>query len=173
MQGFDVRKVWWAVAAAAVLMAGGVAALQAGGGPAVQVNGGGVGLFIDPSVTPTDQGFTTNFSVGASIYADGSAAGHFTCLVGGFVVINGHYDTGSIDSDTGIVTASGTGIEVFPHGFDGASEKVTIPINFTTTFSAGGPGVGIFTLSEDSGFFPNYPDDVDTEVVVVGGIKIH
>jgi hypothetical protein len=164
MQRFGFRKVWWA--AAAVVMAGGLAAVQAGGGPAVQVNGGGVGLFIDPSVTPTDQGLTTNFAVGAAIYGDGSANGHFTCLIPGIVEIVGKYTAGSYDAMSGVATLSGTAIIYFPT-FD------PIPVNFTNTFLEGGPGVGVFTLSEDSGYFPNYPTDVDTEVVVSGKINIH
>lgn len=142
-----------------------VAATPATPPDALHVNGGGAGLFIDPSVTPTDMGLTTNFSVALTVYPDGSANGHFNCLVPGIVVINGHYDSATYDPDTGIVTASGVAIEVFPT-FD------TIVVEFTTTFRAGGPGVGIFTLSETSGFFPNYPEDVDTEVVIRGRISI-
>ena len=131
----------------------------------VQVGGGGTGLFIDPSVTPTDLGLTTNFAVGLTVNSDGSATGHFTCLIPGIVVVNGHYTEGSYDAKTGIATASGIGILYFPT-FD------PILVEFTNTFSAGGPGVGVFTLSETSGYFPNYPEDVDTEVVIRGGITI-
>lgn len=131
----------------------------------VQVDGGGTGLFIDPSVTPTDLGLTTNFAVGLTIDADGSAKGHFACLIPGIVVIDGHYTDGSYDAETGIVTASGIGIIYFPNADP-------IVVEFTNTFSAGGPGVGVFTLSETSGYFPNYPEDVDTEVVIRGGIRI-
>ena len=132
---------------------------------AVHVNGGGTGLFIDPSVTPTDMGLTTNFAVGLTVNSDGSATGHFTCLIPGIVVVDGHYDSATYDSGTGVVTASGVGILYFPT-FD------SIPVDFTNTFKAGGPGVGVFTLSETSGYFPNYPTDVDTEVVLKGNIKI-
>jgi len=135
-------------------------------GIVVHVNGGGTGLFIDPSVTPTDLGLTTNFAVGLRVYSDGSAGGHFTCLIPGIVVVDGHYDSATYDSETGIVTASGTGNLYFPRG-------ETIPVDFTNTFQAGGPGVGMFTLSETSGYFPNYPEDVDTEVVIRGNIRIH
>jgi len=133
--------------------------------PVLQVNGGGTGLFIDPSVTPTDMGLFTNFGVGLVMYSDGSATGHFTCMIPGIVVVDGLYDSASYDPDTGIVTASGIAREVFPQ-FD------PIIVEFTTTFQAGGPGVGVFTLSDSSGYFPNYPDDVDTEVVIKGGIRI-
>ena len=131
----------------------------------VQVGGGGTGLFIDPSVTPTDLGLTTNFAVGLTAFSDGSATGHFTCLIPGIVVIEGLYAAASYDTDTGVVTASGIGIIYFPK-FD------PILVEFTNTFSAGGPGVGVFTLSETSGYFPNYPEDVDTEVVIRGRITI-
>ncbi len=130
------------------------------------VNGGGTGLFVPPSVTPTDMGITTNFAVGLTVYSDGSAKGHFTCLVPGFVVIVGLYDSASYDEVTGIATASGIGVVKLVN-------DITIPVCFTNTFKAGGPGVGIFTLSEDSGFFPVYPVDVDTEVVIKGKITIH
>jgi hypothetical protein len=132
----------------------------------VHVTGGGTGLFVEPSVTPTDEGLTTNFSVGAKIFADGSASGHFTCLIPRIVVIDGQYTEGSFDADTGIATLSGDAIIFFPT-FD------PILVEFTNTFQAGGPNDGVFTLSETSGFFPSYPTDVDTEVVVKGGIKIH
>jgi hypothetical protein len=158
---------------AAVLMTAGALSLAypnlaPASDPAIvaQVNGGGTGLFIDPSVTPTDLGLFTNFSVGLTVYSDGSAKGHFTCLIPKIVVVDGHYDSATYDSDTGIVTASGIGILYFPT-FD------PIPVDFTNTFTEGGPGVGVFTLSETSGYFPNYPDDVDTEVVIVGKITIH
>jgi hypothetical protein len=103
---------------------------------AVHVNGGGTGLFIDPSITPTDLGLTTNFAVGLKVHSDGSATGHFTCLIPGIVVIDGSYDAASYDSGTGIVTASGTATIYFPTGDP-------IPVDFTNTFSAGGPGVGV------------------------------
>jgi hypothetical protein len=133
---------------------------------AVHVNGGGTGLFIDPSITPTDLGLTTNFAVGLTIHEDGTASGNFTCLVPGIVVIVGDYTAGSYDATTGVATASGNALIVFPTGGQ-------IDVEFTNTFTSGGPGVGVFTLSETSGYFPNYPTDVDTEVVIAGKIKIH
>jgi hypothetical protein len=155
--------------AAALLAAVSVAAFPAavrGGDAVATVGGGGTGLFIDPSVTPTDQGLFTNFGVGLQIYADGSATGHFTCMIPGIVVVDGHYTAGSYDADTGVATGSGVGVIYFPQ-YD------PIPVLFTNTFAAGGPGVGVFTLSETSGYFPNYPTDVDTEVVIKGKITIH
>ena len=153
--------------AVALLAAITVAAMPSTATPdaAVHVNGGGTGLFIAPSVTPIDLGLTTNFAVGLTVNSDGSAVGHFTCLIPGIVVIDGIYDSGSYDAGTGVATASGIGIIYFPT-FD------PIPVEFTNTFKAGGPGVGVFTLSETSGYFPNYPTDVDTEVVLRGTITI-
>ena len=156
---------WRNVALATIVMTVGATVARAGGQPILRVNGGGTGLFIDPSVTPTDMGLTTNFSVGLSAYADGTAVGHFTCVVPRIVVVDGYYDSASYDSGTGLVTASGTGILYFPT-FD------PIPVCFTNTFIEGGPGVGVFTLSETSGFFPNYPNDVDSEVVIKGTIAV-
>lgn len=101
-----------------------------------------------------------------------NAKGHFTCLIPGIVVVDGHYTNGSYDEDSGVATVWGVGnVYLFP--LNGIPSTETIPVNFTNTFTAGGPGVGVFTLSEDSGYFPNYPTDVDTEVVVNGNIKIH
>jgi hypothetical protein len=156
---------------AAVLLTAGALSLghpnfAAAANPVLQVNGGGTGLFIEPSVTPTDMDLTTNFGVGLQLYADGSADGHFMCIIQGIVVVDGHYDSATYDSATGIVTASGVGILYFPQ-FD------PLPVEFTNTFKAGGPGEGIFTLSETSGYFPNYPTDVDTEVVLKGKITFH
>jgi hypothetical protein len=130
----------------------------------VQVGGGGTGLFIDPSVTPTDLGLTTNFGVGLTAYDDGTAEGHFTCLIPGIVVVDGHYDSAVYDEDTGIVTASGSGVLYFP-SFE------PLPVDFTNTFKAGGPGVGVFTLYETSGYF-DVPPFIDTEIVIKGNITI-
>ena len=139
---------------------------EAGGPPdVVHVNGGGTGLFVEPSITPTDQGLTTNFSVGAKIFEDGSASGHFVCLIPGVLVINGQYTAGSFDTDTGVATLSGDAIIYFV-----GDEPILV--EFTNTFTDGGAGVGGFTLSETSGFFPNYPEDVDTELVIKGRINI-
>ena len=44
-------------------------------------------------------------------------------------------------------------------------------VNFTNTFEAGGRGVGIFTLTDTSGFFDIAPF-LDTEIVTKGDIKI-
>ena len=130
----------------------------------VHVGGGGTGLFVDPSVTPTDMGLTTDFAVGLTVYSDGSATGHFTCLVPGIVVVDGRYVSASYNAMTGVVTASGIALNVFP-GFD------FLVTTFTTTFKAGGPGVGMFTLTDDSGYFAGAPF-IDTEVVRRGTIGI-
>ena len=137
------------------------------GGPkgALKVRGGGTGLFIDPSVTPTNMGLTTNFSVALTVNSDGSARGHFICLIPGTIVVNGTYSSASVDASTGIVTASGVATETFP----GAGQ---ITVNFTNTFKAGGVGVGQFTLTEDSGYF-DVPPFHDTEVVVAGHITFN
>jgi hypothetical protein len=105
-----------------------------------------------------------SFSVGATVYHDG-ASGRFLCLIPGIVVIDGHYTEGTNNADSGIATVWGVAIIYFPT-FD------PFLVEFTNTFTDGGPGVGAFTLSETSGFFPNYPTDVDTEVVVRGTINI-
>ena len=131
---------------------------------AARVTGGGTGLFIDPSVTPTDMGLTTNFAVGLTVHSDGSATGHFTCLIPGIVVIDGDYTAGSYDAGTGVATASGNALLVFPGGG-------FLVVTFTNTFKAGGPGVGEFTLTDDSGYFDVAPF-LDTEVVLKGTIKI-
>src|SRR5262249_52751154 len=99
------------------------------------------------------------------VNAEGSASGHFTCLIPGIIVVDGQYESGSYDPATGIVTASGTATEVFP-----SLESITVA--FTNTFLAGGVGVGKFTFSDDSGYFPVYPDDFDTELVIEGKITI-
>src|SRR5262249_12686954 len=126
------------VLSAAIAVA--VTAATPSAGVVVQVNGGGTGLFVGPSVTPTGIGLFTNFGVGLIVYADGSATGHFTCMIPGIVVVDGHYDSASYDPDTGIVTASGVARNVFP-------QFGVIVSNFTNTFQAGGPGVGVFTLT--------------------------
>ena len=148
------------------------AASAAGPTIVAQVNGGGTGLFVNPSVTPTDIGLFTNFGVGLTAYSDGSAKGHFTCVVPGYVVVEGYYDSATSNPETGIVTASGVALNIFPKGVSGMENTAEIYIvNFTNTFEAGGPGVGMFTLTDDSGFFDVAPF-LDTEVVVKGKITI-
>lgn len=103
--------------------------------PAVMVTGGGRATF-DPGEEL--EGLETKFSVGAKLNSDGSASGHFNCLIESVVVISGDIHSGQMNSD-GSVTLDGTGTIV---------EIVTGIIfrdePFRVTMWPGGPGEGRF-----------------------------
>ena len=124
------------------------------------VNGGGIAVFDDPRF----EGMTTPFAVGVTIRSDGSAKGHFECVMTGILANSVQITSGSLNAD-GSVTFSGIGMETFA----GAG-----PFLFgweTATVTAGGPGVGTFCLGP-----PTYLDTLcDHETVVHGlfSIKTH
>ncbi len=121
-------------------------------------------MFIDPSVTPTDNGVYHEFRCRRDDQC-GRQRDRTLHVLGPGIVITGLYTPGNYDAATGIATASGFATEQLP----GVARLIMVP--FTTTFKAGGPGVGQFTLTADDGYFV-VPPFVDTEVVLRGIITV-
>ncbi|HMC65732.1 MAG TPA: hypothetical protein VKI65_12400 [Gemmataceae bacterium] len=149
----------------AALLAGlSLAAFTAGadGADAVaNVTGGGQAMFDDPRFeemgTPT-----TTFGMGVTILSDGSAKGHFECLINGVLALSVMPVDGTLNND-GSATFSGPGIVHFAGGDTFFCDC------FTVTATAGGRGVGTFCLGP-----PTFPDtDCDHETVTDGNIAIH
>jgi len=135
-----------------------------GADPVAMVVGGGTADFIATPNSVNTSGYT-NFSIGVTVYDDGTAQGHFVCQVPGIVIISGDVLEGTVNLD-GSVTVSGVA-----HGYDHTIPLLYTDMPFTVTFRAGGPGVGGFDYRDESGFFP-LPTQFDTELVRRGMIGI-
>jgi hypothetical protein len=146
------------VVTVALLSAAGVAAVPApalAGGP-VHVGGGGTAAFTDPRF----EGLTTQFGIGVTVHADGSATGNFTCVIKGVLALHTMITGGTVNAD-GSVSLTGVAFVHFAGG-DMMMFDATLDVR------AGGPGVGEFCLGP-----PTFPDtDCDHEVVVNGQIMI-
>ena len=130
------------------------AVAQKGG---TKVNGGGIAAFVDPRFG----GGITSFSVGATVNGDGSANGHFECVIAGLLSWHITATGGTVNGD-GSVTITGPSIVHFAGGG-------TFELDAFITFYAGGAGVGMFCAGP-----PTFPDtDCDVEVVQSGMIFIH
>lgn len=127
--------------------------------PLLTVSGGGTAEFLDEEGEPT--GFTSQFSVGAAVDADGSVSGHFMCMIVHVVTISGQVEDVEVNDDDS-VTLYGTA-----HGVDHLfPEKPFFDCPFEVTLFEGGPNVGGFI----------YSDCVvtdDTEVVRKGHIMVN
>lgn len=129
--------------------------------PVATVNGGGIAAF-DPGEELA--GEVTEFSVGAHLHADGTATGHFNCVIAGFATIVGDVQNGTI-IDGNTVYLSGKAM--FTDQFDGNPPLIEREEDFNVTLTAGGPGEGHFL----------YVDKItgpagDAETVVTGQINI-
>ncbi len=147
--------------AGAVLMAVSVAARAAD--IDAMVSGCGTADFVDTPHSVNTTGYT-NFSVGVTVYADGTAQGHFLCAIPAIVAISGEITHGCVNED-GSVTVSG-----LAHGYDHTIPGIFTDLPFTVTFYAGGPGTGGFDYRDESGFFG--PGQFDTELVRRGMVGI-
>ena len=128
-----------------------------------RVTGGGTADFIDNApISPSTSGYT-NFSVGVTVYDDGTASGHFMCQIPAIVIISGDVLGGWVNDD-GSVTVWGLA-HIYDHLYGPFWD-----VPFVTTFRAGGPGVGGFDYRDESGYFG--PGQYDTEVVRRGMIRI-
>jgi hypothetical protein len=125
-----------------------------------QVGGGGVAVFDAPDAAQY-LGMTTPFGLGVTIRSDGSATGHWECVITGVLANSVQVTSGSLNGD-GSVTFSGPGTVHFAGG-----GVFLCPLE-TLTITAGGPGVGTFCLA------PPSPGDTlcDHETVVNGNISI-
>jgi len=155
--------------------------LPVGAQVAVRVTGGGTGTFgADLDGDGDIDG--SQFGIGVTIRANGSAQGHFLCLMAGrsdilglpVMVVQGPVSSGDVNGD-GSVTFSGVGTVNLGNGtiFGG--------IPFAVTVTAGGPGVGTLQLTV-IGAFDGVPGDtllgngnydLPVETVASGRIKIH
>jgi hypothetical protein len=155
--------------------------LLAGAQSTLRVTGGGTGTFgADLDGDGDIDG--SQFGTGVTIYANGSAKGHFLCLMAGrsdilglpVMAVQGPVSGGSVPS-AGSATFSGVGTVNLGNGtiFNG--------IPFAVTVTAGGPGVGSLQLTV-LGAFDSVPGDttpgngnydLPIETVTSGRIKIH
>ena len=122
-----------------ILLASGLGLLLSGhpataATPVVTVSGGGRATF-DPGEEM--EGFETKFSVGAQLREDGTAGGHFNCLIEGVVVITGDVLSGQMNPD-GSVTLEGLATIVDLEFGIFRNEP------FMVIMEAGGPGEGHF-----------------------------
>jgi len=158
-----MRSLALAAVALAVMFAISIAVAQ--GRVVATVGGGGTGVFDVPS-NPCF-GAVTKFAVSGVVHTDGSASGHFECVVTGGKAAGGLYLSATITSGTingdGSVTLSGPGLF---HQLGTPS----FPVNYTVTVTAGGPGVGGFCLLGETSCVP--PPGCDHEVLVDGNISI-
>lgn len=164
-------------------------------GPIV-VNGGGTGTFADGNIDPWDLGEPpidgdldgdgdidgSQFGMGVVIHEDGSAQGHFVCLMAGIsdflglslMSAGGQINAGTINAD-GSVTFSGVGTVNLANG----QRFTNVP--FVVMVTTGGPGDGTIVLTV-IGTFDGVPGDtiidngnydLPVETVSSGQIKIH
>ena len=163
----------------------------------VRVTGGGTGTFADGDIDPWDLGNPpldgdldgdgdidgSQFGIGVTIRTeDGSAQGHFLCLMAGrsdilglsLMAVQGPVNTGT-DNGSGSVSFSGVGTVNLGNG------TIFSDIPFNVTVTAGGPGVGTLQLTV-IGAFDGVPGDtlpgngnydLPVETVASGRIKIH
>ncbi len=120
-----------------------------------KVSGGGTATF------DFIEGLQSQYAIGATAYDDGSAQGHFVCMIVGVVTISGEIAAGSSNSD-GSVTFSGVG-----HGIDHLLGGPFENCPFEVTLWAGGPGVGRFLYNDCV-----VPPPGDAETVSKGAIAI-
>lgn len=152
---------------------------------ATHVTGGGTGTF-DADLDGDGDVEASQFGIGAVIHADGSAKGHFNCLMAGrsdilglaLMAVQGKITSGSVSGNT--ATLSGTASVLLTRStLEGVPEgKFALP--FTVTVIAGGPGAGGMSLTV-IGAFDGAPGDVvaangnydlAAETVRSGGITI-
>ena len=145
------------------------------------VSGGGKGTF-EADLDGDGDIDGSQFGMGVSLLGNGSAQGHFECLMAGnsdilglpLMAVEGKVTHGSSTAD-GSATFSGVANVNLGHGvmFKG--------VPFVVTVTAGGPGVGTLTLTV-IGAFDGVPGDtipgngnydLPTEMVASGQIKIH
>lgn len=122
------------VLVSAVAMA--VAPVAHGAQRLAKVSGGGTATF------DFIEGLQSQFAIGATAYDDGSAQGHFVCMIVAVVTISGEVAKGSLNAD-GSVTFSGVGRGI-DHVLGGPFEDCP----FEVTLWSGGPGVGRFLYND-------------------------
>ncbi len=147
--------------AGAVLVAVSVAARAAE--VEAMISGGGTADFVPTEHSVNTTGYT-NFSVGATVFSDGTAMGHFVCQIPAIVTIAGDILGGWVNDD-GSVTVWG-----LAQGYDHTIPGIFTDLPFMVRLRAGGPGDGGFDYRDESGFFG--PGQFDTELVRRGMVGI-
>jgi hypothetical protein len=137
-----------------------------------KVNGGGTGTFgVDLDGDGDIDG--SQFGMGVVIQGDGSAQGHFECLMAGrsqmmglhLMAVEGPITKASVTA--GGITMNGIGTVKMMSG----SAPVTLTgMPFTVKVAAGGPGIGTMQLTVP-GMTP--PLSLPTETVSTGQIVLH
>jgi hypothetical protein len=155
-----MRKLPVTVIALLVAAALGPAAAAASG--AVVANGGGIG-----TVNGTDP--FSHFGFGVRFAEDGSARGHFTCLMAGnatfpsfepLMKVDGDVTTGTADLADGAAEFTGAGtLNLGPSGRTNAVFRVRV--------TSGGAGVGTLRLTV---LDPSFP--LPTEHILSGRISV-
>jgi len=150
----------------------------------VQVTGGGTTTFgADLDGDGDVDG--SHFGFAAVIAGDGSAQGHFTCLMAGnanflglhLMAVQGPVTSGALDGRN----FSGTATVKVLNGFGPGVQSIFRNIPFVVTVTPGGPGVATLQLTV-LGVFDGVPGDVATgnhnydlasETLTTGQITIH
>src|SRR5262245_18493875 len=127
------------------------------------VSGGGTADFVTTPNSVTTSGYT-DFSIGVTVYSDGTAKGHFVCMVPAVVTISGDI-VGGVRQADGSVKVYG-----LARGYDHFLKTTFVNMAFTATFREGKPAVGGVGYGDESGFSGS--GQFDTEVVRRGMIKI-
>ena len=173
-------KALTAAVGAAILLA--LLATPSFGQSSTTVNGGGQGTYgadldLDGDVD------ATHFGLGVTIFGDGSARGHFLCLMAGnadflglsVMAVEGRVTSGSVNTAAGTATFSGVASVNLGNG------TVFRGVPFEVAVKAGGPGVGTVTLTV-IGAFNGVPGDTNVfnnnydlplETVTSGQIAMH
>jgi len=152
--------------------------------PAVRVTGGGTTTFgADLDGDGDVDG--SHFGFAAVIGGDGSAQGHFTCLMAGnanflglhLMAVQGPVTSGALDGRSFSVTATVKVLNAFGPGV----QSIFRDIPFVVAVTPGGPGVATLQLTV-WGVFDGVPGDVATgngnydlarETLTTGQITIH
>jgi hypothetical protein len=146
-----------------------------------RVTGGGTGTFY-ADLDGDGEIDGSQFGMGVTVYASGSAKGHFLCLMAGrsdilglsLMAVEGPVSSG-VDNDDGGVTFNGVGTVNLANG------TIFRGIPFQVTVTAGGAGVGTLQLTVIGAFegvpgdtvLGNSNYDLPVETVASGRIKIH
>ena len=147
----------------------------------IMVNGGGNGTF-NTDLDGDNDIDGSHFGIGISIFANGTAKGHFECNMAGnadilglpLMAVEGKVGNGSLNAD-GSATFSGIATVNLGKGV------IFRGISFTVTVTGGGPGAGTLQLTV-MGAFDGVPGDtivgngnydLPPETVASGQIRIN
>ena len=151
---------------------------------AVQVTGGGTGTF-GADLDGDGRVDGSHFGFAVVIAGDGSARGHFTCLMAGnadflglhLMAVQGPVTSGALDGRS----FSGTATVKVLNAFGPGAQSIFRDIPFVVAVTPGGPAVGTLQLTV-LGVFDGVPGDVapgngnydlPRETVTTGQITIH